>query len=268
MVKIIFSDIDGTLINHALKVTPRTRRALRHAADTGISFVPVSARMPEAIKPILKDFLPDVPMISYNGALTQDEQGQVIDSCPMSPQEAQAICQYLEKEVFDVAWNVYSSEKWLSQNRANRWISREERVVGLASKEANLEQIGRLPEVHKILLMGEPERMEALENKLNSLYSDLSVARSLPYYIEIMASGIHKGRAVQTLAQHYEVDMADTLAFCDNFNDLDMLEAVGEAYVMANASQEVKELVGHVTASHNHDGIALVLEKLGISSFE
>ena len=139
MVKIIFSDIDGTLINDALKVTPRTRQAIRHAVDTGILFVPVSARMPEAIKPILKDFLPDVPMISYNGALTQDEQGQVIDSCPMSPQEAQAICQYLEKEVFDVAWNVYSGEKWLSQNRANRWISREERVVGLASKEANLE---------------------------------------------------------------------------------------------------------------------------------
>lgn len=88
----------------------------------------------------------------------------------------------------------------MSQNRANRWISREERVVDLASKEANLEQIGRLIEVHKILLTGEPERMEALENKLKSLYSDLSIARSLPYYIEIMANGIHKGRAVQTLA--------------------------------------------------------------------
>ena len=72
-VKIIFSDIDGTLINDALKVTPRTRQALRHAVDTGILFVPVSARMPEAIKAILKVFLPDVPMVSYNGALIQDE---------------------------------------------------------------------------------------------------------------------------------------------------------------------------------------------------
>lgn len=54
-------------------MTPRTRQALRHAVDTGILFVPVSARMPEAIKPILKVFLPDVPMVSYNGALIQDE---------------------------------------------------------------------------------------------------------------------------------------------------------------------------------------------------
>lgn len=76
MVKIIFSDIDGTLINDTLKVTPKTRRALRHAVDTGILFVPVSARMPEAIKPILKDFLPDVPMISYNGALTKMNKGK------------------------------------------------------------------------------------------------------------------------------------------------------------------------------------------------
>lgn len=67
--------------------------------------------------------------------------------------------------------------------------------------------------------MGEPERMEVLENKLKSLYSDLSIARSLSYYIEIMASRIHKASAVQALAQHYEVDMADTLAFGDNFND-------------------------------------------------
>ncbi|CCF01412.1 Cof-type HAD-IIB family hydrolase [Streptococcus macedonicus] len=268
MVKIIFSDIDGTLINDALKVTPRTRQALRHAVDAGILFVPVSARMPEAIKPILTDFLPDVPMISYNGAFIQDENGQVIDSCPMSPQAAQAICQYLEKEVSEVAWNVYSGEKWLSQNRMNKWISREEEVVGLVSQEADLETIGHLSEVHKLLLMGEPEKMVTLEEKLKELYPGLSIARSLPYYIEVMANGIQKGRAVSLLADHYGVDTSETLAFGDNFNDLDMLEVAGEAYVMANAPQEVKERVGHVTASHNHDGIALVLEKLGISSFE
>ena len=266
MVKIIFSDIDGTLINDALEVTPRTRQALRKAVNAGTLFVPVSARMPEAIKPILKDFLPEVPMISYNGAFIQDEYGQVIDSCPMSSQTAQEICQYLEKESSDVAWNVYAGKRWLSQNRDNHWISREERVVGLISEEANLEQIGYLSEVHKILLMGDPIYMETLENKLKKLYSDLSIARSLPYYIEIMASGIHKGRAVQTLAHYYGVDMAETLAFGDNFNDLDMLEVVGKAYVMANAPQKVKEQIGHVTADHNHDGIALVLETLDKSN--
>ena len=265
MFKIIFSDIDGTLIHDALEVTPKTHQSLSDAVNSGVRFVPVSARMPEAIKPIIKDFLPQVPMISYNGAFIQDENGQVIDSCPMSPQAAQAICQYLEKEVPDVAWNVYSGEKWLSQNRMNKWISSEEKVVSLVSQESDLEAIGHLSEVHKLLLMGEPEKMVVLEEKLRELYPGLSIARSLPYYIEVMANGIQKGRAVNLLADHYGVDMSETLAFGDNFNDIDMLEAAGEAYVMANALKEVKERIGHVTANHNHDGIALVLEKFKLA---
>lgn len=128
-----------------------------------------------------------------------------------------------------------------------------------------MEAIGHLSEVHKLLLMGEPEKMVTLEEKLKELYPGLSIARSLPYYIEVMANGIQKGRAVSLLADHYGVDTSETLAFGDNFNDLDMLEVAGEAYVMANAPQEVKERVGHVTASHNHDGIALVLEKFKLA---
>ena len=66
MVKIIFSDIDGTLITNQLIVTQRTRDALIRAVEKGIYFVPVSARMPEAIKPIIKDFLPKTPIISLS----------------------------------------------------------------------------------------------------------------------------------------------------------------------------------------------------------
>jgi hydroxymethylpyrimidine pyrophosphatase-like HAD family hydrolase len=51
-------------------------------------------------------------------------------------------------------------------------------------------------------------------------------------------------------------------AFGDNFNDLDMLKAVGQGYVMANGTKEVQKDIGIVTADHNHDGIAVVLEKL------
>ncbi|MGT2907726.1 Cof-type HAD-IIB family hydrolase [Streptococcus dentiloxodontae] len=262
MVKIIFSDIDGTLLNEDLMVSKKTRQILSQAVGKGILFVPVSARMPEAIKPIIGDFLPAVPIISYNGAFIQDIQGNVIGSTPMSSQLARAICQYVETERAEIAWNVYSGEIWLSQDRKNTWIAREERVVGLQSQEADLERIGHLPEVHKLLLMGEPELIAVLEEELKQLYPELSIARSLPYYLEIMAAGIHKGQAVRTLAQHYGVAMADTIAFGDNFNDLDMLEAVGEGYVMANGPEEVKKRIGRVTADHNHDGIAQALEKI------
>ncbi|WP_242258348.1 Cof-type HAD-IIB family hydrolase [Streptococcus thoraltensis] len=261
MVKIIFSDIDGTLINDQLQVTQRTRDAIVSAVENGNLFVPVSARMPEAIKPIIRDFLPKTPIISYNGAYIQDENGQEIASSPMATDTGIAICRYLEKEHPGIAWNVYSGEKWLSQDRSNKWISREEDVVGISSQEAVLDDLNSLREIHKLLLMGEPEEILAVEAVLKQGYPELSISKSYPYYLEIMAAGIQKGRAVARLADHYDATIQEAYAFGDNFNDLDMLEAVGNGYVMANGPEAVRQAIGKVTADNNNDGIADVLEE-------
>lgn len=262
MVKIIFSDIDGTLITNQLIVTQRTRDALIRAVEKGIYFVPVSARMPEAIKPIIKDFLPKTPIISYNGAFIQDENGKEIDSSPMPVHDGLEICEYLEDRHPEIAWNVYSGEKWLSQDRSNKWIAREEEVVGIPSQESQLGDLKQLPEIHKLLLMGEPDNILAVEEVLKHCYPDLSIAKSYPYYLEIMASGIQKGKAVEQLSAHYGVPITETIAFGDNFNDLDMLEVVGQGYVMANGPEAVREAIGRITADNNSDGIALVVEGL------
>ena len=63
-IKMIFSDIDGTLINSEFQVTPKTQAAIRQAVKQGIVFVPVSARMPEGIKPIVNSSGIKTPIIS------------------------------------------------------------------------------------------------------------------------------------------------------------------------------------------------------------
>ncbi|CYX20974.1 hydrolase [Streptococcus suis] len=109
--------------------------------------------------------------------------------------------------------------------------------------------------------MGEAEAIAELEKSLTKSYPHLSIAKSFPYYLEIMAAGIQKGQAVSRLADHYGIDLVDTIAFGDNFNDLDMLLAVGQGFVMENGPEAVRKKVGKTTASHNHDGIALVINQ-------
>lgn len=262
MIKIIFSDIDGTLLNSDHVVTDRTRKALRQVVDKGVIFVPVSARMPAAIAPLLVDFLPRVPMISYNGALIQDAEGKVLLSRAFSGQEAHDFCRFLKKYFSELAWNVYSHSDWYAEDRGNSWIAREEQVVGLQSKELHLSDITELKEVHKLLIMGEPDLISQAEPVLKRAFPKLSIAQSLPYYLEVMAPGIQKGQAVAYFAREYGVDLTDTLAFGDNFNDLNMLREVGHPYVMGNAPQAIKDEIAQVTADNNHDGIAEVLESL------
>lgn len=258
-IKMIFSDIDGTLINSEFQVTPKTQAAIRQAVKQGIVFVPVSARMPEGIKPIINSIGIKTPIISYNGALVQTDKEETVASNPMGTETALKICRFISQNYPEIAWNVYSYHDWYAMDRDNVWVKREEDIVGVRSHEVDLSQLQFLPAVHKVLLMGEPDLIAPLELSLKKLYPDLSIAKSAPYFIEIMAPGIKKGQAVKVLADYMKVELSDTIAFGDNFNDLDMLETVGKGYVMSNGPKEVQEAIGHITSDHNHDGIAQVL---------
>lgn len=109
--------------------------------------------------------------------------------------------------------------------------------------------------------MGDPEQISSLEKKLKKNFPELSIAQSAPYFIEIMAAGIEKGQAVRTFAAYLGVPLAETIAFGDNFNDLDMLKTVGKGFVMGNGPLAVQEAIGYVTDDHDYDGIAKVLER-------
>ncbi|MFC3931703.1 Cof-type HAD-IIB family hydrolase [Streptococcus dentapri] len=259
--KIIFSDIDGTLLNHDHLVTRETQQAIRACAAKNIYFVPVSARMPEAIQPIMDSIGITSPLIAYNGALIQAQDGSVIDSKTMPADKVFEICQLIEKEDKSLAWNIYSYQNWFSSHQAHNLVRNEELVVGLESQTRSLAELSSLNEAHKVLIMCPPEKTEQVLNKLKEQFPELSIARSLPHLIEIMATGIDKGQAVTTLATYYDVPMAQTMAFGDNYNDLEMLETVGQGVVMGNAPEPLKECIGKVTLDHNHDGIARVLEE-------
>ncbi|HHL0684328.1 TPA: Cof-type HAD-IIB family hydrolase [Streptococcus agalactiae] len=251
MVRLIFSDIDGTLINSNFKVTPKTRQGIKQIVAQGATFVPISARMPEAITPIMEQIGIDSYIISYNGALIQDMQQKTIASHTMDGQVALQVCSYVSKHYSKIAWNVYRYHEWYSCDKENEWVQKEEEIVGLQSKEMSLMELEKQDRIHKLLLMGEPSLMGELENTLKAQYPHLSIAQSAPYFIEIMAPGIEKGKSAKTLA--------DSIAFGDNYNDLNLLEIVGKGFVMANAPKDLQERIGNVTQDNDNDGIYYAL---------
>lgn len=130
---------------------------------------------------------------------------------------------------------------------------KEEEIVGLQSKEMSLMELEKQDRIHKLLLMGE------LENTLKAQYPHLSIAQSAPYFIEIMAPGIEKGKSAKTLADYLDISLADSIAFGDNYNDLNLLEIVGKGFVMANAPKDLQERIGNVTQDNYNDGIYYAL---------
>lgn len=97
--KMIFSDIDGTLLNSSHHVPEPTRRKILELEREGVPFVLVSARMPEGMTTIQAMIGCRAPMVCYSGALVRDEDGKTMYSCQMDLDLAVRIKDLIGKEL-------------------------------------------------------------------------------------------------------------------------------------------------------------------------
>lgn len=263
MAKLLFSDIDGTLINTDLEVTPKTRDAIRRQIINGNVFIPVSARMPQAVMTAAGQITKNCPMIAYNGALVLDEMGRPISSRFMKAAEAAEICSYIEKKNNQTTWNVYSGYDWFYFPGNNvELVKKEEQIVQVKATPSSIAEVKKLKGVHKVLIMGNPEQLDQEQKDLTAEYPDLVLVKSASNLLEIVVNGVSKGEGIKELAEEFNVKLTDCWAFGDNYNDVSMLETVGHPFLMGNAPAELKKQFVNVTSDNNHDGIAQVLEEL------
>lgn len=263
MAKLIFTDIDGTLINSEQNVTPKTRSAIRKQIIKGNVFIPVSARMPQAIMSAAGQITKSCPMISYNGALVLDEMGQPLNSEFMETKKAVEICTYIENKNNETAWNVYSGCNWYySPGNNATLVKNEERIVRIKATPSSVPKISNLAGVHKVLIMGNPSSLDEEKKELTAKYPELFLVKSAPNLLEVMLKGVSKGKAVKIMAKAFNVKLDDCWGFGDNYNDEAMLNVVAHPFLMGNAPEDLKKRFTNTTLDNNHDGIAVVLDKL------
>jgi|InofroStandDraft_1065614.scaffolds.fasta_scaffold15622_3 HAD-superfamily hydrolase, subfamily IIB len=262
-IRILYSDIDGTLLNNSHHVFPRTRSKILDLDEKGIPFILVSARTPDGVRVIQRELGNRRPVICYSGGLILDENQKALYSRQMELGLAAEIASALKKVCPEVCVNAYSGELWVTEDDKNPWVMREERITEEKSKageirEAFLEAGG----VHKFLLMGNPDGIAGAEMFLKKNYPGLSILRSNEYYLEVMDGSVDKAAGVRYLCDYYKIPLSEAAAFGDGENDVGMLQAVGEGYAMGNAPERVKRQVKHVTLSNEEEGVWEVIKGL------
>ncbi|MGQ5710030.1 Cof-type HAD-IIB family hydrolase [Lactobacillus sp. PSON] len=260
--RLIFSDIDGTLLNSNLIVSKETRDAIRRQIIKGNPFIPVSARNIKAIKTATDSVATILPMVSLGGALVVDEVGQVLISKFMKTAIAVEICNYIDQKQSNCVWNVYSGYDWFVNDKNNPLVKAESETVQVQPLESNLSELKNLKGVHKILVMGKAEELAVIQDELIQKYPKLYFVKSAPHLLEIMLKGVNKGEGVKAICQEFDISLRDAWAFGDNFNDEDMLNVVGHPVLMGNAPKDLKRKFSTVTLDNDHDGIAKILNEL------
>ena len=239
MKKILFSDIDGTLLNSKHQISEKTKKKVQQLAIQNIPFVLVSARMPKGMHYFL------------------DENQKVIYSKGFSVEMAKRLYEYI-KYYYQIPVNFYVENHWMV-DEIDEGIEEESIITGLKPEKLDLNGIKK---VHKLLVIAESGIVDRLEMSLKEKFSGLKIYKSKDTYLEIMDESVSKSSAIQFLCDKMKIGLHQTVSFGDNYNDLDMLLLTGKGFAMANGAQGVLESIPTHTLSNDEDGIVYALDNL------
>ena len=264
MCKIVFSDIDGTVLTSNHQVLSSTIVAVKALLKQSIPFVLVSARMPEAIKTITDDMGVTIPIISYGGALVLDKQKNILHNVKISFKDTEKIIGEIQERWKDeVVINYYTHNDWFVENDEDKAVKREEQITKVTASEMKFSDLlakNILP--NKLLCMAQPPVCENMEKILQNKFPQLKIMRSSPILLEIMDKSVSKAEGIKIMLEHFGLNKNEAIAFGDNYNDMDMLNFVGLGVAMNNAPKDVKQMANDVTDDNNHDGIYRFLRKI------
>ncbi|MFK8285153.1 HAD family hydrolase [Capnocytophaga canis] len=264
--KIIFSDVDGTLLNGERTISESTIYEVNRLKDT-VPFILVSSRMPRQMR-YLQNLLKtiDYPIIAYNGALVLSDDGQVLHSTEIDITLVEQIVQLNEQQFngkihislyHNDLWYVPDYDFWAQREENNTKTTPEIRSNSQVITDWKEQNIG----AHKIMLMGDAMLIEEMFTILNSQFGqNLHIYRAKDTYIEVSDLKVSKLTGIRVLLEHkYPFTLDESMAFGDNYNDLEMLQGVKYGIAVGNARQEVKKIAYGVTFHHKEDGVARYL---------
>ncbi|WP_407359108.1 Cof-type HAD-IIB family hydrolase [Microbacterium sp. LTA6] len=265
-VRLIATDLDGTLLDSASTVTPRTRDALDAARSRGIHVIPVTARQPIGLRAIAAEAGFEGWALCGNGAYgVHLTSGRMLFAEELPPETIRTLAEALRAsipgllfasvreggETF-VAQHGYAEIAQLTDHK------RDPRTMG----GVPLDQVLAAPSLK--LVIRHPELApSALFDKLRSLgLVGFEATLSGAPFVEVMAEGVTKATGLARLCEHLGISRADVVAFGDALNDVEMLRWAGHGVAMAGADLVVQDAADEIAASNDDDGLARVVERL------
>ena len=274
--KLIALDVDGTLLRSDGTISERTRNALQSALDHGLTLVLATGRRKRSAKPI-QDLL-NLPhyLVASQGAVVYDGD-DIVAHAHLPRAGARLALDHIHTLGMSAVMfaNAHQTEviwitgAWQTNQRLDVYTKRHGDLIRELT-DLNGDALQHDP--IEIVVFDTMERLDALAALLSASQNDrlFRVIFSKNQFtaggaIEVVGPETSKAAALDALCAHLGITQRDVIAFGDNVNDVEMLAAAGLGVCMANGTEEARAVADRIAASNNEDGIALVLEELGLA---
>ncbi len=253
-VRLIATDLDGTLLDGGREMHPASAAALREAHAKGVVVCLASGRALNTMLPYAEKLGVPGPIVSCNGAYVVDQDLREIHDLRLSPASRDALLAYASEHGLHV--NAYVKGRVITSG-AGPWFevyrSRVKSELEVASMTA---LAGHVPT--KLLFIDSPVSIQVHRDRLlpTMAAEGVTVVVSEPDYLEFLPCGITKAEGLKAVAAKYGFKREDVAAIGDWDNDLEMVEWAGLGGVVANGSETVKAVADIVVGSNESGGVA------------
>ena len=258
-IRLMVSDVDGTLVNKEKQVTPGTVEAVKRLHAAGIAFAAVSARPPRGMKLLVEALRLDI-FGGFNGGSILRGDFTLLEERFVAAEAARKGIEVMTPRGAYV-W-VFADNEWFITDPSNQYVAGEIRTV--AFQPTIVSGFGdHIARAGKIVFSSTDFDMLAKsEPELQALVGEGATARrSQAKYLDLTPPGTDKGYAVRAFARHYGVSLDEVAVIGDMANDLPMFEVGGLAIAMGNGADEVKEKADFVTLANDQDGVASAIDQ-------
>jgi len=269
--KLICIDMDGTLLNSNHKISKISKSTLKKAHDMGVNVV-ISTGRTYVDAVAYSDLIGlNTPIIACTGAMIKEKHGdEVIHKSVIDEEICKKLLRifkkYKVKPFFNSVYKVYCGDLklkiamecfkiggFINRSVKLKYIKDEEKWFDVFRQEKN--NIIKCEIINR-----NREKMHNIRKELENI-NGIEITCSSEHNIEITKKGASKGRAIEILANYYNIKREEIIAIGDSDNDVSAIEFAGMGVAMGNANERVKNKSNFITESNDNDGVAKVIEK-------
>lgn len=251
MIKVIFFDIDGTLLSHASRIVPKSaREAIKKLQENGIKCVCATGRSLLEIEELVVNDIPFDSYITLNGQVVFDGNRNFLFGNPIQNEEKQMIIDLFNNKVTPV---MMIEKDDIYMNFVNDYVIKAQHDVSTPVFPVK-EYKGN--DFYMVSVYVDSEHEELFRTNFNHCL----VTRWHDLGLDIVSKEGGKVAGIEKYIKMNNISLEETMALGDGENDIAMLEYVNVGIAMGNAKDKVKEIADYVTDDIDDDGVYKALK--------
>ena len=259
-IKLIATDMDHTLLTEKGELPPNTTDLILDLHQLGIEFTIASGRPLYTLTHVFEETHQQMTFIADNGAIIR-YHGEIIFKSLLPIETYQAIIHFIESETDGIAILCGLDTAIISEEQHQHldFLRTFYRHIQTTKDFSTL-----AIDADKLTIYFPNENSKAYYDTVfkPKYCADLSVTVGDTIWIDFMNKGIDKGSALRFLSHKLAVSADEMMAFGDTYNDVEMLKAVKYSYIVANASEDMRQYANFITKSNDDDGVSEIIRKV------